>query len=90
MELKDILENIKETHNDFSYDKELLTDIGDIFDKNGYVESLQEVCNNLYNLYGFDDNILELQVYINTLRHEFDITDPREILHIDNGKGFVQ
>ena len=54
------------------------------------METLQEICNKLFNEYGFDDTILELQVYINQLRHEFDITDPREVLHIDNGKGFVQ
>lgn len=90
MELKEILENIKETHKDFIVDDEFLVDINDIFDKKGYVESLQEICNNLFNQYGFDDTILELQVYINQLRHEFDITDPREVLHIDNGKGYVQ
>lgn len=90
MELKEILENIKETHNNFTYDDELIVNIDYVFDKKGYVETLQEICNKLFNEYGFDDTILELQVYINQLRHEFDITDPREVLHIDNGKGFVQ
>ncbi len=90
MELKDILENIKETHNDFVYDDELLVNVEELFDRKGYVESLQEICNQLFNKYGFDDTILELQVYINQLRHDYDITDPREVIHIDNGKGFVQ
>lgn len=90
MELKDILENIKETHNDFVYDEKMIQDVEELFDRKGYVESLQEICNQLFNKYGFDDTILELQVYINQLRHDYDITDPREILHVDNGKGFVQ
>jgi len=90
MNLKEILENIKETHNDFNYDDEIIQDIEELFDRKGYVESLQEICNQLFNKYGFDDTILELQVYINQLRHDYDITDPREVLHIDNGKGFVQ
>lgn len=90
MELKEILENIKETHKDFIYNGDLITDIEELYDKRGYIETLQEICNNLYNLYGFDDSILELQVYINTLRHKYDITDPREVIHIDNGKGYVQ
>lgn len=90
MELKDIFENIKETHNDFVYDDKLLVNVEELFDRKGYVESLQEICNQLFNKYGFDDTILELQVYINQLRHDYDITDPREILHVENGKGFVQ
>lgn len=90
MELKEILENIKETHQDFNYNSELIQNIEELFDKKGYIEQLQEVCNTLFNLYGFDDTILELQIYINQLRHKYDITDPREIIHIDNGKGFVQ
>lgn len=90
MELKEILENIKETHNDFVYDEKMIQDVEELFDRKGYVESLQEICNQLFNKYGFDDTILELQIYINQLRHDYDITDPREVIHIDNGKGFVQ
>ena len=59
-------------------------------DKTEFVETLQTICNKLYDEYGIDENILDLQVYINEYRHKYDITDPREIIHVDNGKGFVQ
>lgn len=54
------------------------------------LEKIQEICNEYYEKYGFNDEILELQVWINQIRNQYDITDPREIIHIDNGKGFVQ
>ena len=53
------------------------------------VEKLQQICNDLYNV-KHSDYLIELQVIINIYRYEFDITDPREVIHIDNGKGFVQ
>ena len=53
------------------------------------LEKLQEINNKLYNEKSTDENI-DLQVLINTYRYEFDITDPREIIHYDNGKGYVQ
>ena len=59
-------------------------------DKTEFVEAIQEICNNIYEKTGFTDEILDLQVYINQLRAEYDITDPREIIHTDNGRGFVQ
>lgn len=53
------------------------------------LEELQEINNKLYNEKSTEENI-ELQVLINNYRYEFDITDPREIIHYDNGKGYVQ
>lgn len=53
------------------------------------LEELQEACNKLCNI-KYTDTILELQVIINEYRHKFDITDPREVINWDNGKGFVQ
>lgn len=53
------------------------------------LEKLQELNNFLYNTTP-DDLLIDLQVYINSLRNEYDITDPREIIHEDNGRGFVQ
>lgn len=54
------------------------------------LEKIQEICNEYYEKYGFTDEILDLQIWINTVRNKYDLTDPREIIHIDNGKGFVQ
>ena len=52
------------------------------------LNTLQEECDKLYNEYGDTDNIIKLQVAINSLRNEYDITDQKELTK-DN-KGFVQ
>lgn len=86
-----IFENIKKEHPDFEQpNMDLLQFKYSNNDKTEYIETIQETCNKAYEAYGFDDNILDLQVYINQLRHQYDVTDPREIIHVDNGKGFVQ
>lgn len=86
-----IFENMKKEHKDFKEpNMDLLKFKYSNKDKSDYIETLQTICNKAYDQYGFDDTILDLQVYINQLRHEYDITDPREIIHVDNGKGFVQ
>lgn len=54
------------------------------------IEKLQEINNTIYDKTGFNTVTLDFQVYINQLRQEYDVTDPREIVHVDNGKGFVQ
>ena len=53
------------------------------------IEELQQICNDLYNIKG-SEHLIELQVIINEFRYKYDVTDPREIINIDNGKGFVQ
>lgn len=58
-------------------------------DKSKPLEELQEIVNKLYEA-GSCDELIELQVIINQYRNEYDITDPREIINWDNGKGFVQ
>lgn len=54
------------------------------------LERLQELNNKLYEDYPHETALLDIQLYINMLRYEFDITDPREVIHVDNGRGFVQ
>ena len=53
------------------------------------LEQAQEILNKAYQTQPCDE-LIDLQVNINTYRNKYDITDPREILHWDNGKGFVQ
>lgn len=53
------------------------------------IETLQQICNDLYNISSSED-LIELQVIINGYRNKFDVTDPREVINWDNGKGFVQ
>lgn len=54
------------------------------------IEELQTMNNALYEKTGFSTRTLDFQCYINSLRNMYDVTDPREIIHVDNGKGFVQ
>lgn len=53
------------------------------------IEKLQEINNTLYQDHPYNETI-DLQIIINTYRNKYDLTDPREITHIDNGKGYVQ
>ena len=89
-ELQKILTDIeKETTANISQVKEEAQTIPE-GKKETLVSYLQDVCNVLYNQYGFCDSILELQVYINQLRHEYNITDPSEVVNREDGKEFVQ
>jgi hypothetical protein len=54
------------------------------------IEELQTMNNALYEKTGFSTLTLDFQVYINSLRTQYDVPDPREVIHTDNGKGFVQ
>lgn len=53
------------------------------------VERLQQICNELY-ISSSTENLIELQVIINEYRNKYDITDPREVINVDNGHGYVQ
>ena len=53
------------------------------------LEKAQGILNTLHG-YKQSDVLIDIQVIINQYRCEYDITDPREIIHTDNGRGFVQ
>lgn len=89
-ELDDIISKIEvETLSNFGYVKENIKTIpeGKI---NTLVDYLQDWNNKLYEQYGLTDGILDLQVFINELRCEYDITDPKEIVNVDDNMEFVQ
>lgn len=69
--------------------KGIKTDIDNGIEIGLNVEKLQQICNDLYNI-KYSDYLIDLQVIINEYRNKYDITDPREIIHVDNGKGYVQ
>ena len=58
-------------------------------DLNDNIEALQQVCNDLYNI-SPSESLIELQVIINEFRNKHDVTDPREVINWDNGRGYVQ
>lgn len=90
-ELMNIIENIEKKHpNHIIIDEDKLKELNEHEDNQVFIETVQEYCNQVYDAVGFNDELLELQVYINKLRNKYDVTDPREITHWDNGKGFVQ
>lgn len=73
--------------------KEIVTEIENNTEKHTisqFIEELQQINNEIYDKTGFNTVTLDLQCYINELRNKYDVTDPREIIHTDNGKGFVQ
>ena len=47
----------------------------------------QLLINQLYDKYGLTDDVLDLQIKLNTMRAETDISDNNEII---NDEGFVQ
>lgn len=52
------------------------------------LNTLQNICNELYDELGASDEVINLQVAINSLRNKFDIPDETQMT-ISN-KGFVQ
>lgn len=59
-----------------------------IMDLEKILDNLQENCNELYNEYGASDDVIQLQVAINSLRNSFDISDKTKLT--ESNKGFVQ
>ena len=55
-----------------------------------YLDVFQLINNLLYSVFGLNEITLEFQVYINTNRSKFNITDKTEIILNDEGGGFVQ
>lgn len=45
------------------------------------LETMQELCDELYEKDGLTDEVLDLQVKINELRHEHDISDERHRIY---------
>lgn len=50
------------------------------------LETMQELCNELYEKEGLTDEVLDLQLQINKLRHEHNISDEKNRIY----KNFVQ
>ncbi len=55
------------------------------------INALQRINNNLFETHGLRDSILDFQVCINTLRSEYDVTDPsEEVINKDDNGVYVQ
>lgn len=50
------------------------------------LNNLQQECNKLYEEYGLIDEVMDLQLVINSLRNKFDLVDSQEIVY----ENFVQ
>lgn len=59
-----------------------------IMDLEKVLDNLQENCNQLYEEYGASDDVIQLQVAINSLRNSFDISDKTKLT--ESNQGFVQ
>lgn len=50
------------------------------------LDNLQQECNKLYEEYGLVEEVMDLQLVINSLRNKFDLVDSQEIVY----ENFVQ
>ena len=50
------------------------------------LDNLQKECNELYEEYGLIEEVMDLQLVINSLRNKFDLVDSQEIVY----ENFVQ
>lgn len=90
--IKELLKEYDENSEDIFQIQNLLNQLNNCSDKSkitNIIEELQEINNKLYEVKN-TEMLIDLQVIINSYRNEFDITDPREIIHVDNGRGYVQ
>ena len=54
------------------------------------INALQRINNKLFETHGLRDSILDFQVCINTLRSEYDVMDPDEVINKDDNGVYVQ
>jgi hypothetical protein len=54
------------------------------------INALQRINNKLFETHGLRDSILDFQVCINTLRSEYDVMDPDEVINKDADGMYVQ
>ena len=71
-------------------DEYQVEDIHEVEDKQEYIQSLQEIIEEAYTKQGLTDEVLQLQVEVNKLRHEHDIHDPTEVINKDDDGEYVQ
>lgn len=50
------------------------------------LDNLQQECNKLYEEYSLIEEVMDLQLVINSLRNKFDLVDSQEIVY----ENFVQ
>lgn len=50
------------------------------------LDNLQQECNELYEEYGLIEEVMDLQLVINSSRNKFDLVDSQEIVY----ENFVQ
>ena len=55
-----------------------------------YLDILQQINNFLYTILGFNEYILEIQVFINSKRNELNIPDANEVIYTDETGEYVQ
>lgn len=82
-ELQTIITNLQNKEN-------ITLHIDEVEDKTLFLMKLQEINNDLYRKYGLTDEVLDLQVYINKKRNEYNIVDENEILFVEPEGRFVQ
>ena len=89
-QLKNIIKEIEQENNiNLTNIREHIETIPD-GKKETLIKYLQDINDKLYKDYGVTGGILNLQVYINEKRHEYNITDEKEIINTDDGMDFVQ
>lgn len=69
--------------------KQIAVNLDEGKDVENNIQRLQNICDSLYKV-SPNDILIDLQVIINEYRYKYDVTDPKEIINYDNGKGFVQ
>jgi hypothetical protein len=84
-----------DTNNDMSINEiytliEILIETTDKEEITKCVNALQRINDKLYETYGLRDSILDFQVCINTLRSEYDVMDPDEVINKDADGVYVQ
>lgn len=82
-ELQTIITNLQNKEN-------ITLHIDEVEDKTLFLMKLQEINNDLYRKHGLTDEVLDLQVYINKKRNEYNIVDENEILFVEPEGRFVQ
>lgn len=89
-QLEELCKLLEEKYPEVEIDFEGLRNLYEGGEKQEFYNSLQKMSNWLMENYGYNETLLDFQLYINGFAHENDLVFDDDVVLVENGREFVQ